>query len=923
MHTDSEQFAQDPAAAQTLAWMREGRWRKARESAKELVKRERERYLPLLIEANVGLAREMLGKGLIKEATTVVDYLATLAPAALVATLRAELAAPVVKCSAASVSTTAEAAGWWAAVLRVEASGVGDHCVEDLAAVDLLVTDAFVPPVAAGDERAERMARELATVRAACAATGDGRWDAAREALQGLPRQSVFRYWRLFLRGVRCFFEYELDTAKQCFQELPPHGALARAARTFDPALVPIGPLAPVRVRVSLYLAATGQPAAWSGPIVAAAAGWKAGKRVEPFEELLAGMKGMFPAIVPGLPALLTEAALPHRTRMDREDYDAAETLMDRLGLDRGAKKLQTSEALLAFLRPMCLAEAHITPSGTLDRIWRTVIELWNRFEGPNPLRDAVAWQWLGEALSKSLTHADPASFFEPSPQDLDKARKAYEKAVEADPSNESAATGLLALLQRQGDTKAHKRLLDELLQRFPRSKSLLIAAAAKASKNKAFDKALVQLRAALAIDPLDKDVKCDIMTVLVLQTRELLRKKRPVAHQWAAMEPLLEDRPPRRLLMLSRWMARLRQALLDPDPTAALQAREDAVRLAPSTLERLLLENWLTTVYQISLRPGWFREWKSALKAGACDWANFTAVLDQHAFATCISGWGKAMNRDARTQVLEVLATLLGKNLKKDPDGLLAFLDRTAVPEKGITEYARVVRDYCMRDVFNGLDKDVDPSRKRMDIRLRMAALIAQERSGECFQMPRCLFLYNLNAVATEATIRGMPEIAARANALREKVDGPSHRNANGEPFGFAELFGDDDDDDEDYDDEDFDDDEDYDDGNDADFGGVLQLIEALEKAIENGDTQIISVIRKGLLECGLPEIAVNDIMQNLMAVSNSAASPPRDAKPKPVKPAPGKKPPPPPPPPAPAPAQKPTPPIPPLPDPNQLELF
>ena len=41
-------FAQDPAAMQALSWMQEGRWRKARDAAKELVKRERERYLSLI-----------------------------------------------------------------------------------------------------------------------------------------------------------------------------------------------------------------------------------------------------------------------------------------------------------------------------------------------------------------------------------------------------------------------------------------------------------------------------------------------------------------------------------------------------------------------------------------------------------------------------------------------------------------------------------------------------------------------------------------------------------------------------------------------------------------------------------------------------------------------------------------------------------
>ena len=918
MPFDPGQFAQDPAATQTLVWMREGRWRKARDAVKELVKRERERYLPLLIEANVGLTREMFGKGLLKEATTVVEYLATIAPASLVAGLRAELAAPMIKPSAPD-PIKAEAAGWWAAALRVDEAGTAAISAADLAAVDLLVTAALVPFVEDGDERELRLARELAAVRAACAATGDGHWEAAREALQGLPRQSVFRGWRLFLRGLRCFFEDEPDTARQCFGELPPHGALARAARAFDPALVPAGPLAPVSARVPLYLAGTGQPAAWSGPLVAAAAAWKTGKRVESFEGLLTGMKGAFPAIAPGLPAWLTKTTLPYRTRMNRAEWEAANTLMDRLGLDRGGKRLPSPEALLAVMQPMCLAEADQMPCSILDRFWRSVIELWNHCEGPNPLRDAVAWEWLGENLSDMSAHRGPAKPSKNTPPDFGRAVKAYEKAVEADPSNETAALGLLTLLQRSGDLKVHKRLLNDLLQRFPRSKPLLIAAAAQATKDKAFDHALVQLRAALAIDPLDKDVKGSILIALVNQTRELLRKKRPVAQQWAVMEPLLEDRPPRKHFMLSRWMARMRQALLDPEPGTALQAREDAVRLAPSLLECLLLEDWLAYVYKITLRREWTKDWKAALKSGARDWALLCAVIDQYAFVSQIKGWGIAIDTRACERVLEVLATLIGKNLKKDPAGLIAFLDRTAVLEKGITEHARDVIGFCMRDVTEELDENVDPSNKKLDPRLRLASLIMDERTGEYCYIPKHEFLGDLDSVAAAATARGMPEIAARAKVLREKVTSSSNGDSYDDPFG-SSGFPYEDDDDEDDDDDDDDMDEDV-------TGGILNLTELLEAAIKSGDSQAINSIRSRLISFGLPKNEVDEIIRSLTSKYKVTGSFPSGTKPKPVKPGVRKTPTPPPlspPLPLPPPKKKPTPSKPaPLVNPEQPELF
>ena len=283
-------------------------------------------------------------------------------------------------------------------------------------------------------------------------------------------------------------------------------------------------------------------------------------------------------------------------------------------------------------------------------------------------------------------------------------------------------------------------------------------------------------------------------------------------------------------------------------------------------------------------------------------------------------------MNSRACNQVLQVLASLLGKNLKKDPDGLLAFLDRTAEPEKGITEHAKDMLQFCMRDIIDGFDRRVKPTNKKLDVRLRMAALIMQERSGECFEMPKHLFLRNLDAVATAATVSGMPGVAARAKALREKLTNPSRQNSDDGPFGLPDFFDDDDDDyddDEDYDDEDDDD--------DAPFRNMPQLIKILEDAIKNGNSQIIDSTRDALLKLGLSKMAMEQAIRNLTEFYKAKSPQPRDTKPKPKpkpKPAPGKKPqpqPPPPPPltPPPPSAKVPKPALPPPPDPNQPELF
>ena len=778
MISDLGAFAQDPAAAPILDWMRDGRWRKARDAAKDLWKRDRARYLPLLVESNVGLVREMLGKGLVKEAGTVVDYLQTLAPAALIATLRTEMAAPPGKRIAAD-AVPGEGAIWWALALRVDGTAA-EISPADLATVDQLVADAYQPP-ATGDERATRLAAELAAVRTACDATGDGRWDEAREALRSLPRQSIFRHWRLFLRGVRCVFEDDEETARQCFGDLPPGGALSRAARAFDPALLAPGPTAPATARIPFYLAATGQPAAWSGPILAASVAWKAGKRLKAFQEMHTGMKGIFPSQQADLPAVLTESVLPYRSGMNDADFEYSVHLADYFGIFDESKRRHVPEVLLTILRPMCVTDVGEIPPSDLDRSWRMVIDAWNRGEGADPRRDSMAWQWLGEMLGKPGKESfGMTAFSRPPGPDFARARKALEKAVDCDPENEAA---WLSLLDRQGDAKSHNRMLGELVKRFPRNKTILVKAGNHALERKAYDKSLAALRAGLALDPLDKEVKQSILIALVLQVREYRRKGRPLAPIWAEMEPLLEDRPGRGFYMLTRWISRVRQSVLEPDDDFARQARTDAERLAPSAVERLFLEDLLAAVYRIDPRAEWEGEWTAELKRGEFGWGVFSNALDLLAFISQVKGWGWRENTRAGDWLQNVLDGLLVGKLPKDPDGLLVFLDHWDLLKKGLTEHAEHLFALCMNELSNRLERAAPAGKRKVDPRLRLANLMVIILGRGSLYLRKDKFLPDLEMVAKDAAALGMTAVVARVKALRERLEKTERNTVFQEP--------------------------------------------------------------------------------------------------------------------------------------------
>jgi len=840
--------------------MAAGLWRKARDAAKELCKKDRGRYLVLLIRANVGLVREMLGKGLLKEAETVVAYLATFAPADTMALLRAEMAAPTGKRQVRALADS-DGAGWWVAALRADGISEkgGSVSPADQAAVDLLVTDGFEPDKAENDGQAARLAAELKAVRSACAATGEGRWEEAKQALRDLPRQSVFSQWRIFLRGVRCVFDEERETARQCFAQLPPAGALAWAAASLAPDLAGSVRPAPATARVPLWLAATGQPAAWSAPILAAASSWRAGKRVQAFDDLVAGMKEVFPSVMPGLPALLTDAILPSHARMNEDDWADSEKFYLRFVSDRTKANSRSPQALLAFYRSMCVAEKGEMPHPELDQTWRLLIELWQKRHGADPQRDSLAWCWLGDALATPAERDNP--FDDHSAEERKnaaKALKAYENAVEADESSEAAWLGLVSLLIRQGESKRSNKMLDELVKKFPRNKGILILAGDNAIARKSYAKGIGMLRTALALDPLDKAIKDQIVIALTLRVREASRKGTSTAALWAEIEPLLENNPPADHPMLSRWMARVRRSLLDPDPEAAAQAEADAIALAPSAVLRLFFAIILASVYGVPPRKEWEYAWIVARSSPECTWKSLLEILRLLDFTSAISGWSRKQTKLATDRTLKMTEYLVAPDrLKDDPAGVLESISELFTFRKGASEAARHAIDLVMRDIADAIARQVSPGAKKTDPRLRLASVLLGD-----FESRKAINY--LESIITDAEAAGLPAVATQAREVQQRIEDRSSR----QPLGF---FADEDEDEDDIW-------EDEDDDESASGGGLAmaQFMEELKTAVASRDPVKIARVRKSLREIGLTEQMIDTAIAAIKIIVNTPGSSP-----------------------------------------------
>jgi len=852
MSDKSVNFANDPEAAKILIFIKDGRWRKARDAAKELCKRDRARYLDLLIQANVGLAREMLGKGLLKEAETVVAHLASFAPAETVALLRKEMAVPQGKRQLEALADSG-GAGWWMAALRADEILMqqGNISPADQAAVDLLVTDSFEPDLAGGEERVAQLAAELKAVRNACAATGEGRWEEAKDSLRTLPRQSIFWQWRIFLRGVRCVFEEERETARQCFAQLPATGTLARAAAALAPDLARSTRPAPATAKIPLFLAATGQPAAWAAALLTATASWKAGKRIQAFDDLAAGMRPVFPSLEPGLPAMLTDGILPSTTRMSDDDWVDSEAMFARFGNQRKKAESHLQKAVLVFLRSMCAAEKSEMPEEELDRCWQVVIKLWHENHGPDPLRDSLAWKWLGDELARApKPRFNIFGFAQTAPyQNAEKALKAYENATAADETNESAWLALASLLIKERDTKKSNPLLDKLIKKFPRNKAILVLAGESAIARKSHTKGSAALRAALALDPLDRDIKVQLVGSLLVRIREARTKASASTGLWAEIEPFLEDSPPRGYELLSRWMARVRRSLLDQDQAAASQAMAESIAMAPSDVIRLFLAATLVSVYQTKLYSGWPQDWKAACSSPQHTWKTQLAILRLADFLSAQPGWGVKQMDLIRKRAVEAVAHLVAPhNIKTDPTGLLELIDELLSLRKRTAQRSVHVIGMVMREIADALFSQINPATRKIDPRLRLAYLIfAEDYSKKAIK--------HLDAVIVDAETQGFQAAAARAKAFKKEIED----NPGGGPFDFLEDDPYDEEDDIWEDDEDEDDDIWEDEEDDESDEEMPHPMETLTEAILAGDDATIQRCRIALRKRGLSDLTID----------------------------------------------------------------
>ncbi len=539
-------MAPEERARQFLA---QGKWRKARDELKPLVKADRGRFLPLLVEANLGLAMEMLRKGQVAEARQVAAYLATIATPEQRRGLELELA---LRDGGDRVTTPQ-----LLAMLGGASDGLKEG--ERARAVDVLV--ASCRPLTE-DERAgltgeaARLAGEMGAVHEALEALAGGDWERVSGALRAVGHRSAFRGWAEMIKGLGAFYRGEDEKAERWLGSLAVGtvpGRVGAACRLWLG-----GEVAGGVDEAALGLACRLVGCAEVGPVLARAEEtWRQGKPVEAyrvFRQWLTGFPGEGQDVVGALTRFFFHVPLQ---ASDRVRDEMVHYFVGRL--EREDVKSPLERMFIARL--LALEEADTDQYWRLRGYWEEFLGLFEQRHGLDPKLFSIAYEWLGERLARK-----PRGYRRDYRGVVDEngAVACLGKSMELDRGNLRAHLLARELYRRLRRKRDRYQLEDVMVGRFPRDKRVLVCAAEGCLERESYKKALDYLHQAQTLDQVDARIPALMVTARFRAALRQYQKSRPDLGRRGLKwnERWLVDEP--RDFVRARWAARLRQGVME-----------------------------------------------------------------------------------------------------------------------------------------------------------------------------------------------------------------------------------------------------------------------------------------------------------------------------------------------------------------------
>lgn len=541
------------AEARARKYLAEGRWRKARDEIKSILKYNPALYKPLLIEANIGLARQMLMKGQVSEAKEVLGYLRSIASPEQLCALELEFSRANGKDKIAT--TAVESAldmlvgGKGAKLTDSELTRIADQVILSFALPEV------VPPgtmAVAAEARAV-----LDALQAICSCA----WSKASEVLRIVPYSSPFSHWVLFLKAVMAFHNDDFKRAGELFSKVPAGSLPGKASRVYRLLMgqekLPTIPNPSSQAILDAALRLRGERIV--GEIFEADNLWREGRFTASYE-LVRKTVPDFPTESANWCGAVTRFYFNEPLRMKPPGHEAVMRFFESM-LDETGRTKQIERLLAA--RTLGLAVASGRAMLDLVDTWLEFIETYRELHGDDPDLLSMAYEWLGVQLARP-----PFTIFSFFTRDnMENAAGAVEslqESIRLNPTNLSARLCLAEVYARLRLKSQRNQLIDDTAAMFPTDKGVLLLAASSCFDRKSYKKGLGYLERARAIDKLDPAIpKLMADGYCGLALGYFKRKKPDLARRvLESLEALSVDNKDD--FELSRWTVRLRAGVME-----------------------------------------------------------------------------------------------------------------------------------------------------------------------------------------------------------------------------------------------------------------------------------------------------------------------------------------------------------------------
>ncbi|NLE02476.1 MAG: hypothetical protein GX640_21645 [Fibrobacter sp.] len=502
--------AMPPEQLQQLATksMHEGKLRIARDAYKELIRIDRARFLPDLLHCYNLLAMQMAGNGQIVEANNLIAYIKELGgEAAVTVTIK-------------SGKPGGNNKSFIFNLMNLIKSGEEVSPELKFKAADEAMANRNLP-----EDIEQSFRADFEATTCALAAICNSQFDSIHEILKPVTFDSAFSQWKLFLRGMSCYYTGDDQRAEKFFSKLPQFTVPAKLAKSILTLLDHKKYLSnddSDRENVFKSGCILGGYAELADSIPRAEYLWMTKRYRDSFLHIDRTLTG-FPALGTGIVANLTNFyfnSLHHLDEKYQERYiDVLTKLFSRF--DR------YKTTLIQFLshRTMCLYSLYNYCCDTDDQIidlWEHLYTMYEKLFGSDKYLQTEIYLMLGIHFSSENQHAPMHNPFlkKINEHDLRFAENCFLKAIEISKCKD-AYLNLLKLYTTFERKKDCRQLLNDAVNTFPEDKDLLQTAGMMALTRNAVYKAAEYLERAFALDPIDTTLREQLSISYITAARQ------------------------------------------------------------------------------------------------------------------------------------------------------------------------------------------------------------------------------------------------------------------------------------------------------------------------------------------------------------------------------------------------------------------